>query len=375
MTTPQQPGWYDDPGDAKAQRYWDGQVWTPQRRRKPMSSANQQPATPPALSAPPSPAPSPYSGSPPPSQANQPPPLVQQPSYPQAGQQYGGPGQTTTQQSPEPGWWQASDGNWYPPNPATGPQASGPGYGAAPGYGATPGYGGAPGYGAAPGAGSSTQVIGVGPAFSYGLAKFQAHAREILFAGFICLVGYLVLLALVFSIEVFGMFGSLETKGGIGLFLIAIPIMLIIPFVGLWLMQMVIIRGSLMIVNGQTPLTLGRMFSLDRIGPFALGAVLVSVLACIGFVFCYIPGLIFLFFAGYWAYFLIGKQLSPIDAIRSSFSLVWANFGTQLVFAFASFLVIWLGSLCYFGLIVALPVVVIAQGYMWRRMQGEPVAP
>jgi hypothetical protein len=24
MTTPQQPGWYDDPHDSNAQRYWDG---------------------------------------------------------------------------------------------------------------------------------------------------------------------------------------------------------------------------------------------------------------------------------------------------------------------------------------------------------------
>ena len=34
MTT-NQPGWYDDPQDANAQRYWDGQQWTPRRQRKP----------------------------------------------------------------------------------------------------------------------------------------------------------------------------------------------------------------------------------------------------------------------------------------------------------------------------------------------------
>jgi uncharacterized membrane protein YeaQ/YmgE (transglycosylase-associated protein family) len=37
MTTPQ-PGWYDDAEDANAQRYWDGQQWTPQRQRKPKSA-------------------------------------------------------------------------------------------------------------------------------------------------------------------------------------------------------------------------------------------------------------------------------------------------------------------------------------------------
>jgi hypothetical protein len=37
MTT-MQPGWYDDPQDANAQRYWDGQQWTPRRQRKPKAA-------------------------------------------------------------------------------------------------------------------------------------------------------------------------------------------------------------------------------------------------------------------------------------------------------------------------------------------------
>ncbi len=38
MTTPQ-PGWYDDPQDANARRYWDGQQWTSHRQRKPNPQA------------------------------------------------------------------------------------------------------------------------------------------------------------------------------------------------------------------------------------------------------------------------------------------------------------------------------------------------
>jgi hypothetical protein len=43
---------------------------------------------------------------------------------------------------PAPGWWQASDGNWYPPDQR-------PGYGAPPpsAYGTPPGYGQPTGYG------------------------------------------------------------------------------------------------------------------------------------------------------------------------------------------------------------------------------------
>jgi LppP/LprE lipoprotein/Protein of unknown function (DUF2510) len=51
--TAQQPGWYDDPNDPNAQRYWDGQQWTPQRRRKstpPQSPAPMTATPPPPLS-------------------------------------------------------------------------------------------------------------------------------------------------------------------------------------------------------------------------------------------------------------------------------------------------------------------------------------
>src|ERR1700722_3635684 len=52
MTTPDQPGWYDDTSDPNAQRYWDGQDWTPHRQRKP-PPAVRQPAPPPPPPPPP----------------------------------------------------------------------------------------------------------------------------------------------------------------------------------------------------------------------------------------------------------------------------------------------------------------------------------
>jgi hypothetical protein len=54
-TSDNQPGWYDDPNDLSAQRYWDGQGWTPHRQRKPVSPPIRASAPPPA--APPLPQP------------------------------------------------------------------------------------------------------------------------------------------------------------------------------------------------------------------------------------------------------------------------------------------------------------------------------
>ena len=64
---------------------------------------------------------------------------------------------------PVPGWWLASDGNWYPPEAAPG---------AAPSYGA-PAYGPPPVYGAPP-AGYGPPPAGYGPSSTpYGYTPYQ----------------------------------------------------------------------------------------------------------------------------------------------------------------------------------------------------------
>ena len=73
MTTPRQPGWYDDPHDSNAQRYWDGQDWTPHRQRKPLSRPTQAPVTPTPPQSPPSNLP------PPPPPPSPPTPVTQSP--------------------------------------------------------------------------------------------------------------------------------------------------------------------------------------------------------------------------------------------------------------------------------------------------------
>lgn len=281
-----------------------------------------------------------------------------------------------------PGWWQASDQKWYPPEqhpsyappppPPQPPASPGPGFYAAgtSGYPAAPP--GRPGYGA-----PAESVVSIGAAFNYAIAKFQANAREILIAGAIGWLGMVVLTILSYFVVWMGLLGAVEVSDSMTMLaLFGFPLAALVPLIGTWLIQMVIIRGSLMIVNGQTPLDLKRMFSTQQIGPFLLGALLVSAGTCIGFILCVIPGLIFFFLSWYWGYFLIGKQLSPVDSIKASFSFVNKNLGTLLLMFMACAVVYWLGALvCSLGLIVALPLIVIVQGFMWRRLQGEPVAP
>jgi Domain of unknown function (DUF4333)/Protein of unknown function (DUF2510) len=128
MTSSTQPGWYDDSEDTSAQRYWDGQTWTPHRRRKPRSAQSSSAS---ASAPPPAPAPAAPSGFPAPGQQAPAVPWGQQPPE-YVAQQSTYPGVTiesplpVTQQPPswappqDAGQYsQPTPGQWVPPSPAT----------------------------------------------------------------------------------------------------------------------------------------------------------------------------------------------------------------------------------------------------------------
>ena len=132
MTMPNQPGWYDDPDDSNAQRYWDGQDWTPHRQRKstlPSARSSTPPPPPSNLPPPPLEAPPPSNLPPPPLQApppsnlppppqqapppsNLPPPPPNLPPPPANYDEGAGQGAGVPTQPPPPAW--------FPPPPETG---------------------------------------------------------------------------------------------------------------------------------------------------------------------------------------------------------------------------------------------------------------
>lgn len=77
MTTPTTAGWYDDPQDSNALRYWDGHDWTVHRERKAASRPNPAPVVP----APPQQAPPPLTAPPPTPPVAPSPPPGQQPQW------------------------------------------------------------------------------------------------------------------------------------------------------------------------------------------------------------------------------------------------------------------------------------------------------
>ncbi len=255
-----------------------------------------------------------------------------------------------------PGWWQASDGKWYPPEQAPGAGPAGP-----PSGGPPPGYGTPPAYGAP--AGGPPGGVGVGDIVGYGWKKFQEYLGAIIVAVIIYVVVLLgfSFLGNIVSSQIDSIFGSLIFSFAQVLVFSAISIILI--------------RAVLLIVDGKE-LDNATLFSTDNLVPYIIGALLYSLGVTIGFILCFIPGIIFGFLGYYWGFFVVDKGLEPVEAIKASINLVKENVGTVLVWAIVAWLLTVIGlALCCVGYLVAAPVVFIGNAYLFRRLNNEPVAP
>jgi uncharacterized membrane protein len=236
-------------------------------------------------------------------------------------------------------------------------------------------------YGQTPAGGAP---FSVGNAFGYGWKKFQANLGPILLAA-------LVLLAVVVVIQIIQVVmtggndvtfevdpntGQLEsTDGGmLGGSILASLFFGLLSQLAVLIIQSGIVKGALDITKGKR-VSLGEMFSGIDFVQVIVASLILAVATIIGFVLCILPGIAVMFFTAFTLYFIIDKGMSAIDAIKASVSFVMANAGTLIVFFLACIAAYIVGALlCGVGLLVAIPVVVIAQAYAFRTLQGEQVA-
>jgi hypothetical protein len=231
-----------------------------------------------------------------------------------------------------PGWWQASDGKWYPPeqNPNAGPP---PGGGPPPGYGAP-----------APAGGGN---LDIGAAISYGFNKFIANIGPLL-----------ILLLIIIGVQVVFSFVAF----GIDSFFVR-SLVYAIGYVISLTISMGLIRAALAIVEGR-PIDPAQLFNTDRLGDYFIASLIVGL--------CYIipcVGLVAGFFFFFYGYFVIDQNMSGTDALGASFNMVKDNVGTLIAFLIVTILI----ALCTCGL--GWPVAWIAGAYAYKTLNGQPVAP
>lgn len=161
-----------------------------------------------------------------------------------------------------------------------------------------------------------------------------------------------------------GFFGTLVI-GGVG-----VAVMVIVSY----LLQAGVVRMALALTRGE-PISVGMLFITDRLGKVIAAGIMVGIATGIGYMLCYIPGIIIAFFCQFFIFYIIDKDLAPVDAIKASFSFVNRNLGTLVLLYLASALALFIGALvCYVGLFIAFPVVIIAQTYAYKKLNGQEVA-
>jgi uncharacterized membrane protein len=237
-------------------------------------------------------------------------------------------------------------------------------------------------YGVAGGGGYS-----ISEAFNWGWKKFQENVGTILVAILIYFV-VLAVVEVIWTLIINGVFidsstttinpdtGAITTEGGSGWIaqLVVAALGALVYFLLTTIMQAGIVRGALEIANGRKP-ELPKMFSTEQLPQLLLAAVLVGIAAGIGALLCFFPALIVIFYTQFTVFFLIDRNLSAVDAIKASASLVNNNVGTLIGFFLASIVAYIIGAiLCLVGLLVAFPVVFLAQTYTYKRLQNEAVA-
>lgn len=166
--------------------------------------------------------------------------------------------------------------------------------------------------------------------------------------------------------------------GGLGLFsigfMLVYGVQMVVMFLYSYLVQAGFTRAALAITRGER-VDISTMTSSNRLGQVLLGGLVMAIGTAIGTMLCIIPGLIIAFFGHFFIYFVLDKGLSGFDAIKASFAFVNKNLGSLIGLFLAELLAILIGAaICGIGLVVAIPVVIIAQGYAYRTLNNEPVA-
>ncbi len=262
-------------------------------------------------------------------------------------------------------------GNYPPPPPGNYPPPPGD-YPPPPGNFPPPPPGG--GWGDYPGF-SPKPSFSVGSALAYGWERYKRNALN--WIGIFVLAA-VVLIGLNFAggggVDIVtdsqGEVESATSTGGFRSLLFS----LISMIVG-WLLQGIMYRGALDEVDGRKP-GFANFFQLPNIGQILLTSLIVGVLTGVGTFLFIIPGLIIAFLSYFAMPFVVDRQVPAIDGIKASWSLISKNVGPLLLLALAVIGINILGAiLLLVGLLVTLPISVIAATYAYRKLSDGVVAP
>ena len=227
----------------------------------------------------------------------------------------------------------------------------------------------------------------MGDAFSWAWDKFQQNAAALILSSVVyaVILGVLggIMYGLAFALAPspvtsyqqsdYGF--SYETSAGFGAASIIVLVVggIVLLVVGAAI-QSAYVSGLLDIANGQ-PVTVGSFLKPRNIGAVIIASLILGVVVSIGYVLCFVPGIIVAFLTMFTVVALLDRNLAPVDAIKASYEVTKSNVGPAVLTLLVTMAVTAVGALlCYVGLIVAGPLAGLIQVYAWRKLTGGQVA-
>lgn len=199
----------------------------------------------------------------------------------------------------------------------------------------------------------------IGAAISYGWKKFTENMGPLIV---IILAPVVVLIALL-------LIGTLVVKGIVGI-LVFEALGLLVSLVA----YLGIFNAGLMATNGQN-VDVGKAFSTDRWGEWIAFALVYGLMIGVGSLFCGIGALVVIAFWGLAPFYFLDGRKSLGDAMRASLEATRSNSGLALALVVLA-IVGWAGGLvCGVGALVTYPLAIIGAAYLYRQVNGQPVAP
>lgn len=101
-------------------------------------------------------------------------------------------------------------------------------------------------------------------------------------------------------------------------------------------------------------------------------SILFGIILAVGFILVIIPGIIWGIMFGYSMYFVIDKQMWPIEALKESRRITYGYKWELLGLACLSILIVLAGVICLgVGLLVAYPIIIVANTHAFRTLQAK----
>lgn len=154
-------------------------------------------------------------------------------------------------------------------------------------------------------------------------------------------------------------------------------LLMFIVSIGVWALSMGMEIGMIKIllkfVDGQKG-TIGDLFSyfdIMMILKLFVSSLMYALLIMVGFILLVIPGIIFLVRFSYYMYFIVDKNMGPVDALTKSWEITKGNTLLLIGFALVVFFINVAGALLLLiGLLVTIPLSMISAAYVYRKLSS-----